>query len=65
MQENASWLRPKTTRRYLHPPKAERMYTLWAEGKLILGEIDRCIDWRSYRWLDCHAGTLFRVRVGP
>ncbi|MBQ8611054.1 MAG: hypothetical protein IJ412_05010 [Oscillospiraceae bacterium] len=53
MQENASWLRPKTTRRYLHPPKAERLYTLWAEGKLILGEVERCIDWRSYRRLDC------------
>jgi hypothetical protein len=60
MQENASWLRPKTTRRYLHPPKAERLYTLWAEGKLILGEIDRCIDWRSYRWLDCHGLWLLQ-----
>ena len=54
MQKTESWLRPKTTRRYLHPPKAERLYTLWAEGKLILGEVNRCIDWRSYRWLDCH-----------
>lgn len=32
--------RPKTTRRYLHPPYAERMFTLWAEGKIIFGEHD-------------------------
>ena len=47
------WARPKTTRRYIHPPKAERMYTLWAEGKLIFGQIDPCIDWRSYQKLEC------------
>ena len=29
------WQRAKTTRRYIHPPKAERMYTLWADGKII------------------------------
>ncbi len=33
------WQRPKTTRRYLHPPKCERIATQWAEGKLILGEV--------------------------
>lgn len=32
--------RPKTTRRYLHPPFSERMFTLWAEGKIIFGEHD-------------------------
>ena len=42
------WLRPATTRRYLHPPKSERMFTLWAEGKLVFGENERCVDWRSY-----------------
>lgn len=36
-----SWQRPKTTRRYLHPPKTERMFTLWREGKLVMGEVDR------------------------
>ena len=35
------WQRPKTTRRYLHPPKTERMFTLWREGKLVMGEVDR------------------------
>ncbi len=47
--ENYAWQRPKTTRRYLHPPKAERLYTLWAEGKLILSEV----DWEVYTRLDC------------
>lgn len=32
------WIRPVTTRRYLQPPRAERMFTLWAEGKIIFGE---------------------------
>ena len=36
-----SWQRPKTTRRYLHPPLTERMFTLWREGKLVMGEVDR------------------------
>lgn len=34
------WQRPETTRRYLHPPMAERMYTIWREGKIILGEVE-------------------------
>ena len=29
--------RPKTTKRYVHPPYSERMFTLWAEGKIIFG----------------------------
>lgn len=32
------WQRPKTTRRYIHPPMAERMYTMWREGKIMFGE---------------------------
>lgn len=34
-----TWNRPKTTRRYVHPPMAERLVTLWAEGKIMMGEI--------------------------
>ncbi len=34
------WQRPITTRRYLHPPKCERVVTLWSEGKLVLGEVE-------------------------
>ena len=33
-----NWVKPRTTRRYLHPPRAERMFTLWPEGKIIFGE---------------------------
>ncbi len=36
---NATWPKIKTTRRYINCPKAERMYTIWAEGKVIFGEI--------------------------
>jgi len=32
------WESPKTTRRYLHPPMAERLHVLWCEGKVIFGE---------------------------
>ena len=32
--------RPKTTRVYLHPPRSERIFTLWREGKLVFGEIE-------------------------
>ena len=46
------WMRPKTTRRYLHPPGSERMFTLWAEGKLVFGENIRGKDHTSYQELD-------------
>lgn len=48
-----TWLRPKTTRVYLHPPKAERMFTLWREGKIILSENIRGVDSHSYKELEC------------
>ena len=32
---------------------AERLFTLWAEGKIIFGEVIEGIDWRSYADLDC------------
>lgn len=35
-----TWQRPNTTRTYLHPPKSERMVTLWREGKLMLGLVE-------------------------
>ena len=38
MQKN--WQRPRTTRLYIHPPKSERIFTLWREGKFCFGEID-------------------------
>ncbi len=42
------WQRPQTTRRYVHPPKAERMFTLWKEGKIIFGEINEPIRANCY-----------------
>lgn len=39
--DRSTWKKIKTTRRYLHPPRAERLFTLWPEGKIIFGdEID-------------------------
>lgn len=40
MNEPATWERPRTIKRYLHPPKSERLFTLWAEGKIVLGEVN-------------------------
>ena len=54
-EREPEWLRPKTTRRYLHPPKSERMFTLWREGKIVFGEVQKGEDWRSYPELDCSA----------
>ncbi len=31
--------RPYTTRKYLQPPKSERLFTVWPEGKYIFGDI--------------------------
>ncbi len=39
----AVWQKPKTTRRYIHPPMSERFYTIWSEGKLILGEAEAAL----------------------
>lgn len=33
------WKKQKTTRRYLQPPRSERLATLWADGSIILGEV--------------------------
>ena len=40
-----SWERPRTTRRYLHPPMAECMYTLWNDGIVMHGENLHRHDW--------------------
>ena len=40
MNEKATWLRPKTIRRYLHPAGSERLFTLWVEGKIVFGEVN-------------------------
>lgn len=38
------WKRPETTRMYLQPPKSERIYTIWRDGKIMLGEIEAPIN---------------------
>ena len=40
-----AWERPRTTRRYLHPPLAECMFTLWNDGKVMRGENQHRHDW--------------------
>ena len=43
--EEASWQRPRTTRRYLHPPLTQNMFTLWNDGKIIRGDVAHHHDW--------------------
>lgn len=59
-----SWQRPKTTRRYLQPPKAERLFTLWTEGKLHFAELTPVKDnfWRNYALHDCSAMWLVHTK---
>ena len=33
-----NWQRARTTRLYIQPPKSERFFTLWREGKICFGE---------------------------
>lgn len=49
LQDNATtWNRPKTIKRYLHPPMSERIFTLWAEGKIIMGKNEKGVDFAGY-----------------
>lgn len=40
MNEKATWLRPKTIRRYLQPVNSERIFSMWVEGKIVFGEVN-------------------------
>lgn len=44
------WERPRTTRRYLHPPLAERMFVLWNDAKISFSEVGHNLDWLSRRY---------------
>ena len=46
--EESGWLKPRTTRRYLHPPLAQDMYTLWNDGKIIRGGNVHHHDWSDW-----------------
>ena len=42
----ADWEQPSTTRRYLHPPMVNCMYTFWNDGKIMRGENRHRQDWK-------------------
>ncbi|NLD86876.1 MAG: hypothetical protein GX633_01265, partial [Clostridiales bacterium] len=39
MDRNTGWKQPFTNKRYLHPPFAENMFTMWPDLKVICGDI--------------------------
>lgn len=41
------WERPKTTRRYVQGPLAERVIVYWREGKITVGEVRHEHDWKK------------------
>ncbi len=55
------WERPKTTRRYLHGPLAERLLTFWREGKMAFGEVEHKDDWSLNYRRDLHAHAAWLV----
>lgn len=64
--------RPKTTKRYVHPPYSERMFTLWAEGKVIFGEHDFDLETTNimehrihYRMVSCCMWPVFGTDLTP
>ena len=46
LSASADWERPRTTRRYLHPPMVDCMYTIWNDGKVMRGENRHQHDWK-------------------
>ena len=56
-----TWERPKTTRRYLHGPFAERLLTFWREGKIAFGEVEHKDDWSLSYFKDLHAHAAWLV----
>lgn len=53
MCEKGTWEKVVTTRRYLHPPKSERLFTLWSEGKITYGDVIRSAGDDEYDSLKC------------
>ena len=51
--EKFEWQKPVTTRKYLHAPRSERMFTMWSEGKIVMGENIKGVDSHSYYELEC------------
>lgn len=44
---HAGFVRPETTRRYLHPPLSENVSVFLREGKITFGDVIHRDDWRS------------------
>lgn len=65
----SDWQRFKTTRVYLHPPKAERLITLWREGKIMLGEVEVPINrpygdlWAAGVWFVDSEGNIADINT--
>ena len=57
----AKWEKPKTTRRYLNGPFAERILTFWREGKIAFGEVEHTPDWSLNYRKDVHAHAVWLV----
>ena len=57
--ESIKWQRPKTTRVYVHPPVSNRMYTLWREGKVVLGDAKVAINDEYYNLISSGIRVLF------
>lgn len=39
--KKSEWKQPFTTKRYIHPPMAEEIVTMWPDVKFIIGEIEK------------------------
>ena len=46
------WEPPRTTRRYVHPPLAERMFVLWNDAKISFAEVAHEKDWSKIEYRD-------------
>ena len=62
MSQAERWRKPRTTRRYLQGPLAERLLVMFREGKILYGDVHHLDDWSfRYRHVRSHAVWL----VGP
>ena len=60
----AEWESPRTTRRYLNPPLAERMTVLWSDAKISLADVLHEKDWHKREYKDEIADACWFLR-GP
>lgn len=59
----AGFVRPETTRTYLHGPLSERMAVMWREGMITLGEVVHEDVWKDMPYAAQQAGGV-RLLVG-